>query len=152
MCSGPLLSSNSVEESAVEVDALLRESSLCGLRIANLPESVPDVVRPGFVLGAEMPGLGVPTAPTATGEREAMVMSYGTDRSVRSWPDTDGCLRRLFLKPNKVVMMQADEFAKIPVANNQKNKDAWQEGPGTSPAVLCTWTRGNGDCTRQVLC
>lgn len=68
--------------------------------MANKLNSVP-LDRDGFVIGAEMTDVvfGIPprkpceTVPTGTGERGAgPSLSYGTERSLRSRPDNEGCL------------------------------------------------------------
>ncbi len=70
-----------VEESAVERD--VGESSIL-LSTLNLFISVPETERDGLVFGADIPRMPWLTVPTAMGDRAGTVLSYGTDRSLRS--------------------------------------------------------------------
>ena len=81
--------------------AYARSLSVLLFWIAYKLNSAPFAVRFGFVMGAEMADVvvGLPLrrpceiVPTGTGDRgEGPSLSYGTDRSLRSRPDNEGCL------------------------------------------------------------
>lgn len=78
--------------------------------MVNLFNSVPDAVRAGFVFGADIPIIPLDVV-TEIGERAGPEsLSYGTDRSSRSWTETEDCRGRAFLRPNKVAIARAFRF------------------------------------------
>ena len=109
---------NNVEESAVEIEALgdpgrpnwlpsryaRSRSSRC-FDTENLFISVPFAVSVGFVIGADIMAPGLDLRPcdtvfTVTGDREGgPSLWYGTERSLRSFDETDDCRGRFFFFP-----------------------------------------------------
>ena len=115
---------NSVAESVVDMDALgepgrpyelgsryARSLSARCLTIVYLFISVPFAVSVGLVMGAEITALGLLRSPcdtvfTVTGERDAgPSLWYGTDRSLRSFEDTDDWRGLFFFLPKNESML-----------------------------------------------
>jgi hypothetical protein len=116
-----------VEESAVDIELLgecgrarisesrfeERSRSVFERPIEKTLNSVPSSVRVGFVMGAEMvlaPRRPCETVLTGTGERgDGPSLSYGTDLSLRSCPETEDCRGLLFFLPKMVSIFAEEE-------------------------------------------